>query len=114
MKYCRNCGTPLEEQGSFCPNCGQQQKSGDCIDNTNSSFSSQEESTVGWSILGFFIPLVGLILYLVWYKSEPKKANAAGKGALIGAVVSFTLGILSTLFSFGALGCILNDYNNLY
>ena len=37
--------------------------------------------------LGFFIPIVGLILYLVWKDQTPLKAKSAGKGALIGAIV---------------------------
>ena len=51
--------------------------------------------------LGFFIPIVGLILYLVWKDQTPLKAKSAGKGALIGAIVwtilSILLGILSVV-----------------
>lgn len=43
-----------------------------------------------WSVLGFFIPLLGLILFLVWKTTNPKSAKAAGTGAL----VSVTLNLL--------------------
>ena len=58
----------------------------------------QEDSgtSIGWGILGFFIPIVGLILYLVWKTDRPKDSKAAG----IGALVSVILGILSVVFFF--------------
>jgi hypothetical protein len=43
-----------------------------------------------WSVMGFFIPLLGLILFLVWKTTNPKSAKAAG----IGALVSVTLNLL--------------------
>ena len=45
-------------------------------------------------MLSFFFPIVGLILYLVWMDSEPGKAKSAGKGALIGVIVSAALFML--------------------
>jgi hypothetical protein len=45
-------------------------------------------SGFGWAVLGFFIPLVGLILFCVW-RGKPeskKKAKAAGIGAIVGFV----------------------------
>ena len=55
--------------------------------------------------MGFFFPLVGLILFLVWIDSKPKSAKMAGLGALIdvlltlvGTIVYFVViyAILST------------------
>ena len=55
----------------------------------------------GMTALGFFFPIVGLILYLVWKDQTPLKAKSAGKGALIGVIVwtalSVLLGILSVV-----------------
>lgn len=45
---------------------------------------SGDTGSVGWGILGFFVPLVGLILWLVWKDTKPKNAKSAGIGALIG------------------------------
>jgi hypothetical protein len=36
--------------------------------------------------LSFFFPLVGLILWLVWLDSSPKKAKSCGIGALVGVI----------------------------
>lgn len=41
----------------------------------------------GWGVLGFFFPLVGLILYLVWQQTMPNRARMCGKGALISVIV---------------------------
>ena len=61
----------------------------------------------GYAVLGFFIPVVGLILYLVWKDQTPLRARSAGKGALIGVIVgvvgSILLSILSVALSFGFL-----------
>ena len=45
-----------------------------------------EPASAGWGVLGFFFPVVGLILYLVWYDNHRKRAKVAGKGALIGVI----------------------------
>ena len=37
--------------------------------------------------VGFFIPIVGLILFLVWKNEMPVRAKSAGIGALIGVIV---------------------------
>jgi uncharacterized membrane protein YhaH (DUF805 family) len=47
-----------------------------------------DKSSIGFAILSFFIPLVGLILFLVWKKDTPLKAKSCGIGALIGFVLS--------------------------
>jgi hypothetical protein len=51
----------------------------------------------GFAVLCFFMPLVGLILYLVWKDEYPLKAKSCGKGALIGAIVIFGLSCLLTV-----------------
>lgn len=54
----------------------------------------QDDGSVGWGILGFFIPLVGLILFLVWKNEKPKSAKAAGTGALISVCIYAALVVL--------------------
>lgn len=46
-----------------------------------------EEGSYWWGILGFFIPLAGLILFLVWRTSFPKSSKGAGIGALISVTI---------------------------
>ena len=47
-----------------------------------------DSGSIGWAILGFFIPLVGLILFLVWKNTKPKCAKMAGIGALVGVCIN--------------------------
>lgn len=60
-----------------------------------------DTGSFGWAVLGFFIPLVGLILYLVWKSERPKDAKQAGKGALISVIVSVVLWILLMVLGIG-------------
>lgn len=50
--------------------------------------STQGKGSIGFGILSFLIPLIGLILYLVWKRNKPQKAKSCGIGALIGIVIS--------------------------
>lgn len=54
-----------------------------------------------WGLLGFCIPIVGLILFLVWKDSKPKSAKAAGIGALVSVVISVVFYILSAVLAVG-------------
>lgn len=42
-----------------------------------------DDDNFGWCILGFCVPIVGLILWLVWRDEKPRCAKRAGTGALI-------------------------------
>ena len=64
------------------------------------SESSQQEHTskpsaakcapyTGLMVLCFFLPLVGLILYLKWFNTQPARAKAAGNSASMGVLVYF-------------------------
>ena len=86
MKICTRCGAFLSDEDSFCPDCNPEYN--------KSATNPDDSSSIGFALLGFFIPLVGLILYLAWRKETPLKARSAGTGALIGFMVS----ILSAMF----------------
>jgi len=68
----------------------------------NSAYNAQPQSTVapddapsvGFSVLGFFFPFIGLILFLVWQKDYPQRARSIGKGALISVLVSIGVCLL--------------------
>ena len=48
----------------------------------------------GYAVLGFFIPVARLILYLMWKDQTPLRARSAGKGALISVIVNVALTII--------------------
>ncbi len=95
MKYCPNCGNELKENQEVCLNCGK-------VLITKSSATSQVDTGgFGWGLLGFCIPLVGLILYLIWKDEKPKTAKIAGKGALISAILYVVLMIVYIIILIG-------------
>lgn len=70
---CNRCGTLVSVNDMYCSNCGNK--------------LSDNSSYFCWGVLGFCIPVVGLILFLVWNQSNPKSAKNAGIGALIRLIV---------------------------
>ena len=95
MTYCRHCGKPIGEEITVCPNCGgaqfvakQEPKEENFLDTAH----------IGWGVLGFLIPLVGLVLYLVWREEKPKTAKVAGFGALLSVGLQLSVAIFGSLF----------------
>ena len=86
--FCRNCGQQLPDGSLFCPRCGTSVQAG------ASPVQDKNQPAPGMAVLSFFLPIVGLILYLVWMDSEPGKAKSAGKAALIGVIVGAALFML--------------------
>ena len=88
-KFCSHCGKEIHDDAVICVHCGCSVGGGvaNAIDPTDSG-------SIGWGVLGFFFPLIGLILYLVWKDTKPKSASVAGKGALISVIIRVVLGIV--------------------
>ena len=91
--YCEKCRSKNSENSKFCVNCGSE------LSNfTNSSSNEQsietEGSKFGWGVLGFFFPIIGLVLFLTWKKDRPKSSKAAGIGALISVILNLVLTIV--------------------
>ena len=61
--------------------------------------SPADAGSFGWAVLGFFIPLVGLILWMIWKNDRPGDAGMAGKGALVSAIINVVLFILWIVFA---------------
>ena len=91
MKYCSKCGQQIHEDASICIHC----VCATSVSATQVAPAAQDAPNAGFAVLGFFIPLVGLILYLLFSNNgQPLKAKSAGKGALIGVIVSVCISIL--------------------
>lgn len=84
--YCKNCGKNIDDSATYCINCGTRFDNN--INKTN------DRSNFGFAILGFFIPIVGLILFLIYEGKKPKRAKSAGKGALVGFITKIVLSII--------------------
>lgn len=102
--FCKNCGQNVDENDRFCPHCGAKLKIdipdfdedidinrdidsheiGSPNKNTLKKRKSNEDSgSVGWAVLGFILPIVGIILGLYWLKSKPKCAKKAFMGVVV-------------------------------
>lgn len=109
-QYCQNCGNKLEIGTKFCPSCGTAvtsilSSSGTVYQQQNKTNPNDMNST-GFNVLGFFIPLVGLILYLIWKDEYPIKSKGIGKWALIGFIlgiifsVIYYISVMSVIYSY--------------
>lgn len=94
MTYCHNCGREIEENATTCAYCGAQ------VDNYtpfHNRINIYDSSNFGLAVLGFFFPVSGLVLYLVWKDWMPRRAKSAGKGALVGIIVKVVFSVLMSL-----------------
>lgn len=86
-KFCGNCGNEVDANAYICVKCGavveHNEKSNNIVNVDKGGF--------GWGVLGFFVPIVGLILYLVWKNDKPNSAKASGMGALISVILGIVL-----------------------
>lgn len=104
MASCKNCGVEIKEETDFCPNC----------DNGVNDVTDKQQSTIidkggfGWGLLGCFMPIVGVILYLVWSDERPKTARAVGIGAITCVAIVIVCYLLIML-----VGMIVNPYGNV-
>lgn len=126
--FCKYCGHELLSDDKFCPFCGkkvneeQENTENSSINTTpvsNDGFKKFEDvnqhvpyyvnqpnqnivddsGSFGWAVLGFFIPLCGLILYLVWRNTKPKCAKNAGIGALVYVCIAGLFILLTIILS---------------
>jgi hypothetical protein len=72
--------------------------------------AQREAGSAGWGVLGFFFPLIGFILWLIWRGERNGDARYAGIGALINVIVSVALFIIF----FAVLIAVLPLYGSYY
>ena len=104
--YCKNCGRTVDDTSSYCNNCGAR------IDNKPNADVSEDNSNLGFAILGFFIPIVGLILFLIYEEKKPKRAKSAIKGTLIGFITEIVLAIILVILYVVFAASLFNNISN--
>jgi hypothetical protein len=116
-RFCGTCGSEIISGDAFCRQCGRNiaDKATGTGYTTHAgppppyggSAYVQDAPSGGFAALGFFFPVVGLILYLVWRDALPLRARSAGKGAIAGVLayvalvivlIILQIALLSTLF----------------
>ena len=86
--YCGNCGKEIESDSVYCRHCGSKVGAADPNRPPTGLYYAEDKSVPGGAALGFFFPVVGFILWLVWQDKYRKRATSCGKGALAGVIVS--------------------------
>ncbi len=83
MSFCTRCGKLIKNNSTACNYCGYTIKA-----HLNTNPEKVDRGNFGWWLLGFLVPIVGLILWLIWRSDTPLKAKSIGIGALVGALIS--------------------------
>ena len=91
--FCKHCGAEIADEAVICVKCGKP-----VAEMPGTVSAENDKPSTGLNILSFFIPLVGLILYLTRKNQYPVKAKALGKWALIGWITGIVLTIVYTVF----------------
>lgn len=110
MKKCPNCDADIDNGRTACPFCGSTIGIDDSVNdkqykqdtiytkNTQQQFQSRQVNdtgSVGYWLIGFFVPIIGIILYFVWRYEQPNNAKRCLWGAVVSIIVSFVLTILT-------------------
>ena len=105
MKVCNNCGTTLNDNVGFCPNCGNNVPAGYPVYNQPVAPAAQPVSGGGWigrSLIPM-IPLVGGIVYLImlfiWSGDSTKEETFRNwaKAQLIVMAIAVVFSIIITI-----------------
>ena len=89
--FCPKCGEEMDDDAIVCAYCKY------AIGGRKGSVPNDAPS-IGFAILGFWAPVVGLILYLVYKNTAPMKARSAGKGALIRICIPCVILVVAIFF----------------
>ena len=100
MKYCSHCGKEIDDAAVFCVHCGATV----AAPQQPMAPINADAPSAGFAVLGFFFPLIGLILYLCWKDQQPLKAKSCGKGALIGVIAEVVLYVILFIAMFALAG----------
>ena len=110
--FCPNCGSQTPDNANFCPNCAAQLNP---QYNSNNQYNQQgyqqpygnfynprpdDVPSTALNVLAFFVPIVGLILYLIWKDEYPIKAKKIGKAALISVLIGVAFYVLVFVLTF--------------
>ncbi len=79
----------------------------DILEEEKLQIKNQDRGGFAWGCLGFCIPIVGLILWLVWRDEKPKTAKAVGIGALVSAIIGAIFVVIYFIFLVFIIGVVI-------
>lgn len=106
---CKWCNKENPNNNQFCMYCGQK-----LTEEVNNNYNNQnnfqtqtfeKKANVWLAILSWFIPLAGLIIFIVKREKDPKTAKASG----ICALISFLLSIVMLIITFLITAYVINN-----
>lgn len=98
--FCLNCGIYHALDQNYCNKCGSKlQQKAQPLHQPTYINNVADSPSFGIAVLGFFFPVIGLILYLIWKDDSPLRGKSAGKGALIGAIAWIAVYILAIVIT---------------
>ncbi len=108
--YCTNCGKEIHDEAKICIHCGvlvddgqglvTLSQSGTVVDNAAPVIPQEDKFNWGFFVLGFLIPIVGLILFFIYSGRMPKKAKGGLIGGVVGMIFWFLLSAAKTIGTF--------------
>ena len=98
--FCKKCGNQIMDDAVVCVHCGCPTDKFDPDPQKN-----QDKSSVNVALISFFLPLVGLVIYLVYKDNQPLKAESAKMGTIWGFFLPIII-ILLVLFVSGMMAFI--------
>lgn len=94
FKYCPHCGNKCDPLAVICVKCGLPFQN----INMNKVPAYNDVPSTLLKAACFFVPILGLILYLIEKDKHPVSAKAYGKMSLIGLIVYLVLVVLYVIF----------------
>ena len=94
MAFCKYCGAQIDDNAVVCTTCGASQSTAPAV---------VDNGGFGWGLLGYCLPIVGLILFLVWKDTKPKTSKAAGIGALVSVILGVVIYIVTFALGFAGM-----------
>ena len=80
--YCNKCGSPVNDSDEFCRKCGVRLKAESA---KPIAPPVEEDASIGWGVLGFFFPVIGMALCLFW--RDEHDLNTSGTALSVSAVL---------------------------
>ncbi|MBR4351375.1 MAG: zinc ribbon domain-containing protein [Bacilli bacterium] len=104
--FCGNCGTKLKD--GKCPKCDKTETKKVTKATKVEEPKNEKVNSFGWGVLGFFFPIAGLILFIVFFNKKKGISKASG----IGALISVGVDIITTFSLFIGLPAVYRSISN--
>ena len=98
---CKYCNKEVTSGSNHCSYCGALLNDNLSTNNipSGNNYNLVPKANIFLAILSFFIPIVGVIIFIIKKDSDTKTAKASGMCALVSFILNFVCIILYSVFS---------------